>query len=563
MDFYTRCFLVAIFTSFPVLATGNLLKLGHWTAGELSSRSASSYNTHMTTAAPVWKYRTPLQPVAANVRAQNGTISQFSLTTGGNYNRNSSNGSLDQCWTSWEQHWAWTPSVAMCVSTVLTLTGLTHWQVMDTSTFITTNWLYTQTYFSTEYAPGDRFPITTFTETETQKGIETVYYGTDVMLTDGTDFSTIWSTCATPADDEDWLRDETLTPPDCTMPYTYSVCQTAWNNFANGRGGEPRCSWATLNPSQCDQVLTREFWDGYHMDFYWDGGFGPPIWMGNSIGPRVGPKTECNLGCADCRITGDAVKLLYWPPETAPVQELWPGSSSEVVAYVDGTTLTSPTMYVSYQTLFAMDSCRSTIGRTFSNTIIPIASNHLSSMVYQQMLYPDGSFTTTVPNIDFHYSDRNLIFTYKTVPFNVTELQEPVPSTIYDKLPWCAKWTWSASLYNQVPRECPTNTPYAPLIAIPPEAKDLEPEWAKCHLWSGGLFDPPSALQGATIVVPVTRPSDGHTTTTPASPSSSIAMLPTQTAARLTWSDPGNTAPGPSQATATFTAGGKTFSTLR
>lgn len=81
---------------------------------------------------------------------------------------------------------------------------------------------------------------------------------------------------------------------------------------------------------------------------------------------------------------------------------------------------------------------------------------------------------------------------------------------------------------------CPRTSPYAPIIAVPPEVTTLDPAWASCSAWYGGLYDPPTALQPANAIATPTIPS--MASTTPASPSTPAqGSLPIET---VTAADP-------------------------
>lgn len=79
-----------------------------------------------------------------------------------------------------------------------------------------------------------------------------------------------------------------------------------------------------------------------------------------------------------------------------------------------GTTLTSPTYYVSYSNVYASDSC-GVLGTTVIDTVVAIPDEYTLSSLY----------ITPVPGPHVEYW-----FT-STTSFNVTDLNEPVPYSIY------------------------------------------------------------------------------------------------------------------------------------
>ncbi|TKA72198.1 hypothetical protein B0A55_06963 [Friedmanniomyces simplex] len=188
----------------------------------------------------------------------------------------------------------------------------------------------------------------------------------------------------------------------------------------------------------------------------------------------------------------------------------------------DGTALTSPTLYISYDTLYASNSCHG-IGRTIKNTIVPVASNHLSSLAYQPL-----ANWAIGPG---QWGNGELSYKYISRPFNLTDLVEPIPDSIFNQLPFCQRELrgWKSAGFNESGFTCsPRDAPYAPLIAIPTEVRDLDPAWASCTAWYGGLFDPPVALQGVAAAATPTVPAAVQTT--PASARSTLsAGFPAET----------------------------------
>ncbi|KAI7156148.1 hypothetical protein KC343_g7510 [Hortaea werneckii] len=123
---------------------------------------------------------------------------------------------------------------------------------------------------------------------------------------------------------------------------------------------------------------------------------------------------------------------------------------------------------------------------------------------------------------------------YEELPFNLTDLTEPVPQSIYMQLPRCQL---SLSAYTKAGFEasdftCSEYGAYKPLIAIPTEVRDLDPAWASCTAWYGGAYDPPKALQGATAVATPEVPTPVEATSASAR-SKATDSLPSQTATAL------------------------------
>ncbi|KAK5748747.1 hypothetical protein LTS12_021188 [Elasticomyces elasticus] len=231
---------------------------------------------------------------------------------------------------------------------------------------------------------------------------------------------------------------------------------------------------------------------------------------------------SCTLGCGRCAVTGGTVQLIYWPetatsfgsnytaPRTNP--------ASPVTVETLGTTFTSPTLYISYSSVYATNGC-SVIGANITNTIVAIPTDTPLSSVY-------GG---TIP------CDAHMRYTQEwtaTAPFTVADLNEPVPYSIYSSQPWCATY-----LRNQgCEGTCPLSLGYKPILVVPEEVlQDLQPAWATCYGDIRGVYDPPMALQqtsvaaGPTVPVATTTAQSQTQSATPASGPQSITPLATAT----------------------------------
>lgn len=94
---------------------------------------------------------------------------------------------------------------------------------------------------------------------------------------------------------------------------------------------------------------------------------------------------SCTLGCGRCAVTGGTVQLIYWPATStqsnnASVQAR---ATPPPVVTVEtlGTTFTSPTLYISYKSLYAENAC-GTIGSEIGETILAIPPDKPLSSVY-------------------------------------------------------------------------------------------------------------------------------------------------------------------------------------
>lgn len=152
--------------------------------------------------------------------------------------------------------------------------------------------------------------------------------------------------------------------------------------------------------------------------------------------------------------------------------------------------LTSPTYYISYKSVFASDGC-SGVGPTLYDTIVPIPATHQLSSVY----------AGTLPCVA-HVVNQFTQEWIATASFNVTDMNQPVPFSIYSSQPWCATYQFE----HGCKKECPTTEAYKPIIVVPKEVlQSMHPAWASCYGDIRGAYDPPIALQKeSSIIVPQT-----------------------------------------------------------
>ncbi|KAJ9619185.1 hypothetical protein H2203_008514 [Taxawa tesnikishii (nom. ined.)] len=200
-----------------------------------------------------------------------------------------------------------------------------------------------------------------------------------------------------------------------------------------------------------------------------------------------------------CAITGGTVQLIYWPATATGNLTHLRRDDVAVTATGYGTTFTSPTVYIRYDSLYASDSC-SRVGSTYNATIVPLTdSAHLSSIY--------GMFPA-----------------YQTAPFNFTDLNEPVPYSIYTLMPRCTQQTrycYFGGCPASISR-CATGLPYEPILALPMELRQLDPAWASCAGDLRGVYDPPTALQPVAALTTPTVYAPAKTSV-PASPASAVA----------------------------------------
>lgn len=85
---------------------------------------------------------------------------------------------------------------------------------------------------------------------------------------------------------------------------------------------------------------------------------------------------------------------------------------------------------------------------------------------------------------------RGYAMGYNTKSFNFADLAEPVPDSIYNKQSRCMVSSNAWHNMGQIGDfSCARTESYAPIIAVPPEVRALDPAWESCQAWYGGLFD--------------------------------------------------------------------------
>ena len=242
-----------------------------------------------------------------------------------------------------------------------------------------------------------------------------------------------------------------LTTPACSLPSFVPQCQAQWAKYSSLQSvspdplrAPPPCSQATVSPGQCVSLRSQYLatWDdGAASALNW--GYGDQtigeaeteVTLINGSSTNFGVTSwwpthstlfpGCTVGCLSCAITGGKVQLIYWPEGTSTLsnmngtgQSIGPPSaiprsitsSSEAkhnqsdvrIATAFGTTLTYPTVYISYSQVYASDSC-SGVGGTYYNKIIPISDPAGLSSLWATM---DGG-VAGLSSASFNFTDLN------------------------------------------------------------------------------------------------------------------------------------------------------------
>ena len=206
---------------------------------------------------------------------------------------------------------------------------------------------------------------------------------------------------------------------------------------------------------------------------------------------RTGDPPDCDPPCdrKNCTISAAIVKLNYWPVSTVSGYAnltVTPNATEPVTAVVNGTTFTSPTVYLSYEGVSAIDGCGKPLGRSYPGAVLSLSPNDVTS-------------------IDMPH--------YPASTFNFANLNKPYPPEVL----W--QMCWPAPIDHC---ELGPDDTYNPKLVVPKEVRALDPAWKNCDLDWLGSYDPPRILVPAQALVPSTSADD-------VKPTSSIAM-PAQTA---------------------------------
>ncbi|KAI9701715.1 MAG: hypothetical protein M1820_006343 [Bogoriella megaspora] len=458
---------------------------------------------------------TTQRPPILHGLGQNRTsiASSASITAPGNLTGNFST-YVGNCWTQWSSYWSLNDSVNAIQSTFVggTSTFTMIHTYTNTESFVPEH-TNTQSIVATLTTVGSGHGFTFTTVTYVHSLVTTAVFsasGTDTTVTSiqtATSTESPRFTVITPS--------ATLPTPGCVLPSLVAQCQSEWEEYESGQlelassltqkptcteystgpcstsrasyytishslsskfARAPSCTQASIGSSFCTTLRDNYISQWIHSNqagAYREGSINSAGYTSSYITYPNGSVAQtsvfptsstlapgCDLGCARCAITGGTVRLIYWPvTETGFLNRTAP-LTAPLTAVALGTTFTSPTVYISYGSVYASDSC-SGIGSTHSATIVPIANSRDLSSVWES------------------FSD---FMNPQTAFFNYTDLNTPVPKSIYDRQPQCAAW------YVVVPSSV---------------LQSIDPLWATCTADIRQLYDPPYALtEGSAAAAP-------------------------------------------------------------
>ena len=266
---------------------------------------------------------------------------------------------------------------------------------------------------------------------------------------------------------------------------------------------------------------------------YWNypfGGNAPTCTFSEKVSCFKGPDSQlCTMsgpGYQRCTVRGGTVRLLYWPSASTTTVHATggpmkarngtgtitnqraslatPPTTKAQIAILGNRTLTSPSVYISFETAYATNECGQTLGQAFPSALLPLDPSSLYSV--------NGEFDYGVETSDGHLSTF-----FPSALFNFGGLTGIVPVSVYIAQPSCV----GVACYTIFPD-------YAPVLVLPPQLRELDPAWKSCALDFEGAWDPPVALTPQAVVATVTVPGV-VVTTSAAAPQSGVGAPAQQT----------------------------------
>jgi hypothetical protein len=191
----------------------------------------------------------------------------------------------------------------------------------------------------------------------------------------------------------------------------------------------------------------------------------------------------CTAGCDKCAIRASTANVLYWP--TPAISDASPTEieTAKVIAVHNGITYTSPTVYVSFETLSATNNC-GIVGQKYGDVVVTL---------------PRDETLTSLEGYAWHW-------TAKTArSFDFKDLNQPISVDVYRKLWKCgagASGCQNIRGYSNTTCACPVAVlnDYTPKIVIPNAVRTVDAEWSNCYLDVYGVDESPIALKPTSVV---------------------------------------------------------------
>ncbi|ORY11324.1 hypothetical protein BCR34DRAFT_601429 [Clohesyomyces aquaticus] len=263
---------------------------------------------------------------------------------------------------------------------------------------------------------------------------------------------------------------------------TYSeYMATYWTNTVYPTPS-PNC---TIGDSDC--LSLRKSYDSY-FDSFWAVPESNRVTMTSPVRPSCSASLPCTS--TSCAFQYAGINLYYWPVTTSVSRDLcawdpiggvattyvpdinntWTPTTTGPYGVVDGVTMYEGNVYLSVEEPRVLDNCNNEVKRRRpGHNIITIAS----SALYSVRKYPHNLLPFSV-----NYDDFN----------------EPTPWSAYVGDRYCAN---NRPLCSEVfPHD------YHPIMIMPPQIRDLDPNWKSCSFNQYGFYDPPIAVQSVGNFLP-------------------------------------------------------------
>lgn len=237
--------------------------------------------------------------------------------------------------------------------------------------------------------------------------------------------------------------------------------------------------------------------------------------------------------CDTCSVVANEVQLLYWPVEvknqgvcsnnTGTTITGTPSIAGQpnTVIWGNGTTLTSPSVYLSFKEVWAQGTSwypngngQGLCGSTARNVLVPVdpgaitsyggAEGGLGGWVMtgtdgEMIEHPVSSVSTGPVNYaHMNYHTLNNSFSYPLVPVEA-----------YQGMSECWIWTTDTASFQ---KSCSTiyphsYRPYIGLAGVQAALHKVDPHWGKCTFATLAFYDPPLAVSSQSeLVAPTTTP---------------------------------------------------------
>ena len=207
----------------------------------------------------------------------------------------------------------------------------------------------------------------------------------------------------------------------------------------------------------------------------------------------------------------------------------------------NGVTYYEDKVYLSFKSVWAVNSCGSTVGTPRMGSLVAMPTSSVYSVCAGNsggygVPYNFADLSGEVPASAWNCQPYcNIVWAYR-VGVNGGPSQNMVGSSPEDLdaavLPWPNDFYVNGmAVYSTHGGYCgqfPAQSWYKPWVVVPPQVRNLDPEWADCGLAFEGWYDPPTVL----------------------TPQSTAAAITTPTAPRTTSSGPSSDKPAPAPTTA-------------